>query len=353
MFEERTYETIMEEMLDTTDESIDTRQGSIIWDTVAPTALENAQMYVDMDRLLSETFADTAGYYYLIKRAAERGVFVRQGTPAILKAQVEPVDIDIPINTEFNIGELNYSVTEKLGDGFYCLTCNESGTEGNNTVDDVIPLEDVAGLEVIDVVGIIASGTDDEDVEHLRERYYASFDEVAFGGNKAEYREKTKELTGVTACKVYPVWNGGGTVKLVILGADHRAASAKVVSDVQEAIDPTQDGTGVGIAPIGHVVTVESAVEVAIDIACQISYMRGYAWEDIEEDFAAAVEIYFQELRETWEDADGLIIRMGRIESILLDIQGVADVTGLTVAGAAGNHSLEEIQVPIVGELSG
>ena len=194
----------MEEMLDTTDESIDTRQGSIIWDAVSPTALENAQMYVDMDRLLSETFADTAGYYYLIKRASERGVFVRQGTPAVLKVQVEPADIDIPVDTEFNIGELNYSVTEKLEDGFYSLTCNESGTEGNNTVDDVIPLEDVAGLEAIDVVGIIASGTDDEDVEHLRKRYYDSFDEVAFGGNKAEYKEKTKDFTGVTACKVYP-----------------------------------------------------------------------------------------------------------------------------------------------------
>ena len=353
MFEERTYETIMEEMLDTTDESIDTRQGSIIWDTIAPTALENAQMYVDMDRLLSETFADTAGYYYLIKRAAERGVFVRQGTPAVLKAQVEPIDIDIPVNTEFNIGELNYSVTERLGDGFYSLTCNESGTEGNNTVDDVIPLEDVAGLEAIDVVGIITSGTDDEDVEHLRKRYYDSFNELAFGGNKAEYKEKTKELTGVTACRVYPVWNGGGTVKLVILGEAYRAASEKVVSDVQEAIDPTQDGTGVGIAPIGHVVTVESAVEAAIDIACQINYMRGYAWEDIEDDFVAAVEIYFLELRETWEDTGELTIRTGRIESILLDIQGVADVTGLTIAGVAGNHSLEDTQIPIVGELSG
>ena len=60
MFEEKTYESLMEEMLDTVDETIDTRQGSVIYDAVAPMALENAQMYVDMDILLSETFADTA-----------------------------------------------------------------------------------------------------------------------------------------------------------------------------------------------------------------------------------------------------------------------------------------------------
>ena len=31
-------------------------------------------------------------------------------------------------------------------------------------------------------------------------------------------------------CKVYPTWNGGGTVKLKIIGADYKAASASVIS---------------------------------------------------------------------------------------------------------------------------
>lgn len=353
MFEEKTYASLMEEMLDTVDETIDTRQGSVIYDAVAPMALENAQMYIDMDILLSETFADTASYYYLIKRAAERGIFVRKGTQAVLKAQAEPEDIDIPQDTEFSIGELNYTVTESLGDGCFALTCKEAGAEGNNTADDVIPLEDVSGLASIEVVGIITAGTDDEDVEHLRERYYASFDEVAFGGNKAEYREKVNEMDHVCGCKVYPVWNGGGTVKLVILGADYRAAPAQVVSAVQEAIDPTKDGSGVGIAPIGHVVNVETVTEVPITISCQISYMDGYTWEDVEETFADSVKSYLLSLRETWEDADGLVVRQGRIESILLDIPGVDDVISISIAGSAGNYVMADTQVPIVGELSG
>ena len=353
MFEEKTYESLMEEMLDTVDETIDTRQGSVIYDAVAPMALENAQMYVDMDILLSETFADTASYYYLIKRAAERGIFVRLGIPAVLKAQAEPENIDIPIDTEFSIGELNYTVTENLGNGFFALTCKEAGSEGNNTVDDVIPLEDVSGLESIGIVGIITAGTDDEDVEHLRERYYASFDEVAFGGNKAEYREKVNEMNNVFGCKVYPVWNGGGTVKLVILGADYRAAPAKVVEAVQESIDPTKDGSGVGISPIGHVVTVESATEVALPISCQIIYTDGYSWEDIKDSFVDSVETYLKSLRETWEDTDGLVVRQGRIERILLDIPGVDDVTGVSIAGGSGNYVMADTEVPIVGELDG
>ena len=353
MFEQRTYETIMEEMLDTADKTIDTRQGAVIYDATAPTAMENAQMYVDMDILLNETFADTASYYYLIKRAAERGIFVREGTPAVLKVHAEPADIKIPIDTEFNIGELNYAISENLGEGHYSLTCREPGVEGNNTVDDVIPMEDVEGLETITVVEITTSGTDDEDLEHLRERYFDSFEEVAFGGNKAEYREKANDLENVYACKVYPVWNGGGTVKLVILGTDYRAATDAVVSELQAAIDPTQDGTGVGSAPIGHVVTVGTVTEELVNIDCAINYMAGYSWNDIKDTFTAAVTEYFLELRKTWEDAPGLIIRTGRIEGILLDIPGVDDITEVKFNGATGNYSVPEGKVPIVGELHG
>lgn len=63
---------------------------------------------------------------------------------------------------------------------------------------------------------MIVYGTEDEDEESLRERYFESFTEAAFGGNKADYKEKAKDIEKVGACKVI-VWNGGGTVKLAIL----------------------------------------------------------------------------------------------------------------------------------------
>ncbi len=353
MFEERTYEAIMEEMLDTVEENTDTRQGSVIYDAVAPTAMENAQMYVDMDILLDETFADTASYYYLTKRAAERGISPRKGTPAALKVRVEPENVEIPAGAKFNVGELNYTLQEKLDSSHYSLLCDEVGVMGNNTGDQVIPMEEVYGLEYIEVAGIIKSGTDDEDVEELRKRYFDSFDEAAFGGNRAEYKERTNEMDSVFGCKVYPVWNGGGTVKLVILGEDYGQASAEVVAKVQEAIDPTKDGSGAGIAPIGHVVTVETVSEQPIDINCQIEYKEGYTWEEVEPLFTQAVGEYLLQLRKDWEEADGLVVRMGRLESLLLDISGVQDVTSISICGVSHNYVLSEGQVPIVGEIHG
>lgn len=353
MFEEKTYENIMDEMLDNIDNSVDTRQGSVIYDAISPVAMELEQVYSDIGLIGDECFADTASYYYLIKLAAERGIFVKEGSNAVLKIQITPDDLKIPMGTEFNIGEMNYVITEDFGKGTYAITCTESGTGGNSVTDDIIPLEDIEGLETVEFEGILAAGTDDEEEEALRERYFDSFKEVAFGGNRAEYKEKANEISSVGGCKVIPVWNGGGTVKIVILGADHQPAPASVIQEVQDLFDPTEDGTGVGLAPIGHVVTVVTAGETVVDINSQITFMDGYAWDDIKDTFRSMVMDYFCALCREWEDSEKLVVRTGQIESILLSIMGVDNVIEVKLNGNAGNLVIDEYNIPKVGEMSG
>ena len=104
MFDDKTQDVIMDEMLDQADPEKDTRPGSIIYDAIGPMAAELEQVYADMSLIEDECFADTASYYYLIKRAAERGIFVKEGTSAVLKIKIVPADLEIPIGSEFNIG---------------------------------------------------------------------------------------------------------------------------------------------------------------------------------------------------------------------------------------------------------
>ncbi|MCI8363387.1 MAG: baseplate J/gp47 family protein [Eubacterium sp.] len=353
MFENKSYEDIIDEMLDKIDSSIDTRQGSVIYDAIAPVAVELEQIYSDIGLVEDECFADTASYYYLIKRAAERGIFVKQGQHAVLKVKITPSDKEIQAGTGFNIGELNYEITENLGEGYYSLTCTETGKGGNNSSDDVIPIEDVEGLESIAVVEIMTYGTDDEDEESLRERYFDSFAQSSFGGNKAEYKEKANQFDVVGGCKVIPVWNGGGTVKLVILGADFGVAQRETVQYIQEAFDPQMDGTGIGIAPIGHTVTVVSAETQTVDIACTLIFQNGYKWEDIQERIAASIDGYFQSLRKTWEDTENIVVRAGQIENILLDLDGIMDVAEIKLNNDAGNVIIDTYKIPEVGEVVG
>ena len=92
MFEENDFDTLMERMLENVSDELDKREGSVIYDAIAPAALELANMYVALDVVMDEVFADTASYYYLIKRAAERGIYPKEETNAECELLVVPSD---------------------------------------------------------------------------------------------------------------------------------------------------------------------------------------------------------------------------------------------------------------------
>ena len=70
MYENLTYEELMEKKLDMVDSYVDKRQGSIIYDTLAPNSAESIQMYMAMETLMDRTFADTATGDDLERRTA-------------------------------------------------------------------------------------------------------------------------------------------------------------------------------------------------------------------------------------------------------------------------------------------
>lgn len=60
MYEEVTYEEILERMLERVPDDMDKREGSLIYDALAPAAIELQIMYIELDVILKETFADNA-----------------------------------------------------------------------------------------------------------------------------------------------------------------------------------------------------------------------------------------------------------------------------------------------------
>ena len=354
MYENKTFEAIMEEMLDKVPSDVDKREGSVIYDALAPVALELANIYVDLASLIDEIFADSASYYYLVKRAAEHGVFVRAGTAAVLEMVVMPNEVEIDIGTEFNIGELNYTVTHNIGEGHYLLECNETGSAGNNITDEVIPLDYVEGLESAEIDSIYSAGTDEEDEESLRERYYDSFQEVAFGGNKADYKEKIKNMTGVGGCKVYSAKDlnvDAGNVKCVIINnSDYGVPDNTLVNAVQEAIDPTKDGSGVGLAPCGHIVTIAKAGSIEINISA--GFTLEATWNDVKDSISEAINEYLLDLRKSWDDTSNLTVRTSRIEMAIMGVEGVIDVENVRINSSTSNHILDRDSIPVLGSVT-
>lgn len=357
MYESITFESILQRMLDRVPEGIDKREGSIIYDALAPAAVEMQLMYIELDAVLKESFADTASREYLIKRAAERGIKPTASTNAVRKGTF---DVNIPIGTRFFINDVTYAVTEKISDLNFKLRCETAGVIGNVYSGQIIPVDYIDGLTTATISDILILGEDEESTEDLRKRYFDTFESEAFGGNVADYKTKINGIQGVGGVKVYPVWNGGGTVKVTIIGSDYKKPAHVFVTAVQTVVDPTQNaGKGYGTAPVGHIVTIDSVNERIVNISMTITYQSGWTWAAIKSNVEATIDAYFLDLCRGWADTqtvmndNGLVVRISQIESKILSLAGVVDVTGTILNGASSNIILGVAEIPIRGTVNG
>ena len=84
-----------------------------------------------------------------------------------------------------------------------------------------------------------------------------------------------------------------------------------------------------------------------------IYYQRGWTWDDVAPNVEQAVKEYFTELAQGWADQDdNIIIRVSRVESRLLNVPGILDVTGTKLNGNPENLMLPVDTIPVVGEMT-
>lgn len=350
MYEDKTYEAILQEKLARVASSLDKREGSIIFDALAPNSLESAMIYVALDTVLNETFADTASRDYLIKRCAERGI---SPLPATAAVGVGEFSMGIPIGTRFSCDKYNWVVTEQIESLKYYLTCETAGADPNGYTGQLIPIEYIEGLATAELTAIVINGEDEEATETLRLRYLNSFENQSYGFNRGQYIEVTEALPGVGGCKPYRAWDGPGTVKLVITGSDFQPPSSTLINTVQTAIDPTQNsGDGVGLAPIDHEVTVVGAGGTAINVSTTLTFTAGWDLNECLPYIEAALDAYYKELNSTWSKEANLIVRISQIESRLLALTGVTDIAGTTINGESTNLTLDKDAVAVRGSFT-
>lgn len=356
MHKDLTYTEILERMLDRVDAKFDKREGSIIWDALAPTAAELFNAYWILQSVLLEVFPDTATRAYLIKHCAERGITPKAASYTVVTGEFTPSTIEIPIGARFSHEDYNYTVTKQISDSLYYLQCETIGSEANATTGQLIPIDYINGLETAKIIDITIPGEDEEETETLRARYFESIKAEAFGGNKIEYQQKILSISGVGQVKIYSgaEWNGGGTVKAVITDSDNDIPSDELVEIVQTTIDPeTNSGEGVGVAPIGHFVTVVGAYNTVVNIETVISYMSGYSWANLKSKIEAAVDEYLEELNEKWSNLDKIRVRIAQIESRILEVIGVIDIAETKINGKAENLVVDKDSLVSRGTING
>lgn len=352
--DEMTFDYIMNRMLESVPDTVDKREGSIIYDALAPAAAELVKCYMELDVVMDETFVDTASLQYLMLRCKERGVAIQGETAAVIEGVFTPPSVELTAGLRFNCDEVNYTITEKISAGHYKLEAETLGTVGNKYSGLLLPIQTVNGLETAQIAAVLIPAEDGDTTDTLREKYYASIDGEAFGGNVADYREKVNAITGVGGVKVYPVWNGGGTVKLTIIASDFTAPSTELISKVQTAIDPEQNhGEGMGLAPIGHTVTVTGAKYADLTITANVTFAAGWNWENGKSQIVSVANAYLNELCKEWPENETTIVRISQIETHLLTADCIVDIDGTTVNGSTKNIELAADEIPRLKTIGG
>jgi len=396
MYENMTDDFLRERMLSRVSDKLDKRPSALIYDTIEPAANELAILYIELEYLILNSYGDTAAREFLALLCKDRGITPAPATHAVLKGVFTPDSVDVA-GQRFNIGDVNYMVTERISPGQYQVRCESLGTVGNQYLGQMIPIDYIQGLKTAELTEILIPGENEEDTEDLRQRYFDSFNEQSFGGNRADYLAKVRGIDGIGSVKVTRVWNGdirpadmipgnavrawyestvktapgevaawlssvymaalekkltvGGTVLVTVVNSnDFGEVSAVLLDNVQNILDPEENaGEGCGLAPVGHVVSVKSALPVGIQVKTTLAFEEGYSWSNLKTPITEAVDAYLLELRKKWADSSSLVVRVSQIEARILAVKGVADITDTRLNGTAANVTLGMYEIPVMG----
>lgn len=344
------YEYLLNFALSLVPDNLDKREGSIIFDALAPVCYLLAQQNIRLQSIYQNTFIAYAQGEALDLRSQEQGLTRYSATRAIKKVYAigsDGLPTTVPLGSRFSTissdNSLTYTITAVYTvdgvpqSGYYEATCETAGVLGNDYVGDLIMITNLSNVAQATMSDLITPARDEETDDELRIRYLEKVNEKSFGGNVAQYREELKAISGVGAVQIYPVWDGGGTVKLSVVDTDYNILEEDFITYLKETIDPENNsGEGLGIAPIGHKVTIVTPTEVTLNINTTLTLMSGYVVSQVEDNIKSAINEYIKNLRQHWGDSSELntyttAIYLARINATILSVEGVANVTHTTI----------------------
>ncbi len=340
MYEEMTYEKILDDMLDRVDDNLDKREGSIIYDALAPVAYSLARMFFELQHYADLIFPDTSAGEYLDRFAA---AFNMKRKEAVRAVKTGCFNIPVPQGSRFStIGDeaVIYVVTKESGmEGeqyIYELECETAGQIGNRYIGKLLPVNYMNGLGSAELKGIVSEGTDQESDEDFRKRLFDKIRRPSTSGNANDYYNWAMECAGVGAVKVFPLSGGPGTVKVVIADENKTSAGSELIHRVSDYIE--------GLRPIGADVTIVSAVEKNVDIFAKVKLTKSTNLGTAQMNFQDMVGEYLK------DNAFSIsYLSPARIGNLLMEVSGVEDYIDLRINGNTGNMEIAEEEIAVVG----
>lgn len=223
-----TQAEITSRMLSNIDDTYDKSEGQFIFDVLSAVARELSASYETLNTILDQGFAETATAKNLDKKVEEYGLERKKAKAADGYVKVTGSDRAYIVQGEMVASdELNYIFQENSqivnGEAVVMVLCEQTGSCGNVAAGAIkyFP-KTLQGLSGVTNEEAFTNGYDEESDEDLRQRYYVKVRTPATSGNIYHYKNWAMSVVGVGACKVVPLWNGNGTVKVIILNSNKK-----------------------------------------------------------------------------------------------------------------------------------
>lgn len=349
MFEEKTTSAIHDEMIEDIPDRYDKTDGSFVFDVTRPPAKQISKAYQqasDVAALLDvENHHDEDLDLYVNQRTGQER---RQATHAVGVLDVEG-------NGRIEIGDLFQTRNAVQFESLENKVINENGTIrirsvlpgdiGNVPADQITEMPvSLSGINNVNNTSHTSEGYEKESDEELRSRFLERVQTPPTSGNIYHYRNWAKEIEGVGAVRIVPLWNGDNTVKVIIIDSNKQPSSDLLVEKVQEYIDPGGKGLGEGEAPIGAFCTVVSAKPKEIDVNFKVIMEQGYDNQLIVDSVKENVTEYLKDIA-----FERNFVSYAQIGGLILESDGVIDYSDLTVNDGIENITLTDEEVAVLG----
>lgn len=336
-----TYDFLLQRVLKHVPDELDKSESSPIFSAIAPCCFELAEAYKEMENMLLQLFVETAEREFLLLRAKEVGIEPFPATQHIKKAEFRDATeklMDVPLNFRFSAEGFTFLTTKKINLGIFELTCEQAGEASNYVVGDLLPVDFIENLATAKIIASVKKGEDEESTHHVKERYLQKVREPATSGNIYHYRRWCMEVQGVGAAKAFPLHNGNGTVKLIVVNQEMQAADEELLGAVRVHIEEKR--------PIGATVTVSSAQNKAISIKAKVRTVSGAGLQEVQNEFSNALKEHFKQI-----SFKSRYVSLAKVGSLLLSVKNVLDYEELTMNNASANIELTEEEIPLLSAM--
>ncbi len=378
-----TKEYLLELALSEVPDDVDKRQGSIIYDALAIGCTKLADAFMEVKQIVDQSYMRTATRDINVEyRAEERGIRREKATFAQRLATFTYSDgkpATIPIGSLFCTIEDNkenvvnfkvigqYVVDDIAVFGSYVVECETEGTIGNTYFGEILPLTDIGTLGTATLTTVLTPARDIESIESVKERYFATFDIEAFGGNIADYKRIMSKFTGVGQKQIYPRTKEDEEIVVSCVDPNNQPISTDYGDTIQQTLDPENyynngndtSGMGLGEVPIGHKVTVTTPEIFPINVELNVILQNTAYFETVRQNIETNLRAYIKQVQDLWDDGDGeyeTIVYYNQVVVASSTAGGVVNVNDCKINGGEANIVLPQNRtkqlIPVLGTVT-